>query len=259
MRAVTTAVVNTGGRLESVVCQPPLTLRQVHSDEPECCALCLVATSAGPLAGDDLEFNLTLRSGACATLQATGASLAQGDSSGESRLRTRVILDEDANLRGRPGPVVVAAGGRVDVAVALDLAAGAHIQWQELVVLGRTSQAKGAATLRWDVTRAGRPLLRQVVDLTDPVLTAWPGMLSGGRVIASALISGPDVLARTVVASDTAVAARLDENTVLVTVLGSDAAVVSRALADLMASAVARPLPAAGSPNYDIQTPIRAS
>ena len=73
-------------------------------------------------------------------------------------------------------------------------------------------------------------MLRQTVDLTDPTLTAWPGMLAGGRVIASAFLSGPDVVAQTRIASETAVAARLDANTCLVTVLGTDVSEVSAQL-----------------------------
>jgi urease accessory protein len=245
MRAVTTAVVGCGGRLEHVVCQPPLTLRQVHANDPACCGLCLVGTTAGPLAGDDLELNLTLRAGATATLQATGASIAQGAHDGRSRIQTNVELGANATLWARPGTVIVADGASVDVAVSIDLAHGAHLEWSEMLLLGRTGQAGGAATLRWNVTRAGRPVLRQSVDLTDPTLSAWPGMLSGGRVLASTLISGPHILARTIVASETAVLAKLDEETVLVTVLGSDAAAVSKTFDKLAASVSLLNTPAA--------------
>ena len=146
-----------------------------------------------------------------------------------------MIVGEDAVLRARPGAVVVAAGGRVDVTVTLDLAVGAHMEWREMVVLGRTAEAGGSATLRWDVTRAGRPILRQTVDLSDPALADWPGMLAGGRVIATALLSGPGVVARTVVVSGTTVASQLDEHTLLVTAIGADAASVGAALDELIA------------------------
>jgi urease accessory protein len=244
MRALTTALVGCGGRLENVICQAPLTLRQVHNDDPSCCALCLVGTTAGPLAGDDLEFNLTLRAGATATLQATGANLAQGAHDGLSRIRTNVELGADATLRARPSTLIVADGARVEVAVRVNLAPGAHLEWSELVVLGRTGQARGAVTVRWDVTRAGRPVLRQSVDLTDPRLSAWPGMLAGGRVLGSGLITGPNVLARTIVASETAVLAKLDGETALLTVLGSDAAAVRQTVDELVAKVA--PLTAIG-------------
>jgi len=74
------AVVAAGGVLEVLDCAPPLTLRRVHSDDASICALCLVGTAAGPLAGDDLELSLHLLPGAHASLVATGASIAQGRS-----------------------------------------------------------------------------------------------------------------------------------------------------------------------------------
>ncbi|MCW2497699.1 urease accessory protein UreD [Jatrophihabitans sp.] len=230
MRALTRAVVEPGGVLGQYTCQPPLTLRQVRSDDPDVCALCLVGTAAGPLAGDELTLELLVTAGARATLQAAGASLAQGRGDGAGALHTRVRLGADAHLDARPGAVVVGAGGRVDVSVELELGTGSGITWRETVVLGRSDEAAGAATLRWDVTRGGRPVLRQFIDLTDPELSAWPGLLSGGRVIATALLSGPGVMAQTLVADDTAAAVALDPQTLLVTVLGSDAAEVGRRL-----------------------------
>lgn len=242
MHALTRAVVGAGGALESVTCQPPLTLRQVRTDDPDTCALCLVGTAAGPLAGDDLTLDIRLRAGARATLTAAGASLSQGNDGARATLRTRLSLGHAASLRAQPGPVIVAEGANVDVAVEIELAADAHLEWRELIVLGRSGEAPGRATLRWDVTRAGRPVLRQTVDLTDPALMAWPGMLARRRVIATALVTGPRVQAKTQVSSGIAVAARLDEHTCLITVLGNDAAEVSRqlsCLSDALASSVA--------------------
>ena len=86
--ARTTAVVEPGGVLGELACAPPLTLRQVHgADGQGRCELRLVGTAAGPLAGDDLSICLELRPGARATLRATGASVAQGRSSGSTVTR----------------------------------------------------------------------------------------------------------------------------------------------------------------------------
>jgi urease accessory protein len=284
------AVVHPGGRLAGLSCQPPLTLRQVLAEEPGTCALCLVGSAAGPLPGDDLALVLEVAPGARATLQAAGASIAQGragtcgpteagrwparaaqpagagqptraagsagtdEADGQvagadraggaiteatanaagwaARLSLAAVVGEGAVLRADPGPLVVRPGGRVRATVGITLAAGAAVDWREIVVL---QQARGdgpggypAAALGWDVTCAGRPLLRQVTDLTDPVRAAWPEMLAGGRVLASALLAGPGVCARTVVAGPMAVAQRLDGDAVLVTVLGDDAATALR-------------------------------
>jgi len=257
--ARTSAVIEAGGVLGELCCAPPLTLRQVHSDAADRCELRLVGTAAGPLAGDDLSISLRLRPGARAALAATGASLAQGrDHAGTedgrdrhgtgghgtgghgtggaaATLAIRADLADGADLVADPGTLVVCRGSRVDVHVELTLGAGATVQWRELIVLGRTGEPAGQATLRWDVTRLGRPVLRQFVDLADPVLTAWGGLTARRRVLACALIcdSDPARAARTVVASATAVAQRVDDHTVLVTVLDDDASGATRTLEEL--------------------------
>ena len=218
---------------------PPLTLRQVHGTEP-CgqgrCELRLVGTAAGPLAGDDLSICLTLRAGARATLRAAGASLAQGRDAAVAgvagvagMLSIRADLAERADLVADPGALIVCRGSRVDVRLELALGAGAAVDWRELIVLGRTGEPPGHATLRWDVTRLGRPVLRQFVDLDGTTLTA------GRRVLACALISDPASAPRTVVASPVAVAQRVDDDTLLVSVLDDDAARATRQLDDLCA------------------------
>jgi urease accessory protein len=242
MRAFTSAVIERGGRLAELRCEPPLTVRQVHSDDTRTCALCLVGTAAGPLAGDDLALDLTVRDGAHATLQAAGATIAQGGG-GSRSMYTAVTLGARARLVAHPGAVIVARGSRVDITVCLDLAADAAAEWHELLVLGRTGEDPGAATLRWNVTRGGRAILRQFVDLADPALAAWRGMTAGRRVLATALICDPTRPATTVVHSATAVTARLDEHTSLLTVLAHDTAEATVQLS-VQLSAVRRTAPA---------------
>ncbi len=257
MIARTSAVIEPGGVLGELACAPPLTLRQVHSEVRDRCELRLVGTAAGPLAGDDLSIRLRLRPGARATLRATGASLAQGrpqrDQPGPDQpgrrsrvdaatlpitatLAIRAELGDGADLVADPGALVVCQGSRIDVRVELALGDGAAVQWRELIVLGRTGEPHGAATLRWDVTRLGRPVLRQFTDLGPRSGEAPAGRLTAGRrVLACALIAGPATAARTIATAATAVAQRVDEQTLLVTVLDDDAASATRRLDDLCA------------------------
>ncbi len=244
------AVIEPGGVLGELACAPPLTLRQVHSDVGGRCELRLVGTAAGPLARDDLSVWLRLRPGARAALAATGASLAQGRGQEDAAaLSIRADLADGADLVADPGTLVVCQGGRIDVRVELALGAGAAVEWRELIVLGRTGEPPGRATLRWDVTRLGRPVLRQFIDLdpevpavsgvpgSGPALTARTGLTAGRRVLACALLAGPASASATVVASATAVAQRVDDHTLLVTVLDDDAASAARRLDELCARA----------------------
>ena len=155
-------------------------------------------------------------------------------------LSIRADLAEGADLIADPGALVVCQGSRVDVRLDLALGAGAALDWRELIVLGRTGEPAGQATLRWDVTRLGRPVLRQLVDLNPrtpntPDPAARAGLTAGRRVLACALIAGPALAPRTVVASPVAVAQRIDDHTLLVTVLDDDAARATRQLDDLCA------------------------
>jgi urease accessory protein len=239
--ARSSAVIEAGGVLGEVSCTPPLTLRQVHGDAADRCELRLVGTAAGPLAGDDLSISLRLRPGARAALAATGASLAQGRGGAgrAAALALRAELADGADLVADPGALVVCRGSRVDVRVELVLGRGAAVRWRELIVLGRTGEPPGRATLRWDVTRLGRPVLRQFVDLADPALVAWAGLTARRRVLACTLVSDcdPAWTPRTVVASATAVAQRIDDHTLLATVLDDDAARATRQLDELCAQA----------------------
>ena len=253
MIAGTAAVIEPGGVLGELACAPPLTLRQVYSDAPDRCELRLVGTAAGPLAGDDLSLSLQLRPGARVTLRATGASLSQGrgrgrgwghenlgDDAESAVLSIRADLAEGADLVADPGALVVCAGSRVNVRLELALDRGASVEWRELIVLGRTGEPPGQATLSWDVTRLGRPVLRQFVDLdlgSDLAKTGWAGLTSRRRVLACALICDPASTPRTLVASATAVAQRVDDHTLMVTVLDDDAASAIRQLDDLCARA----------------------
>jgi urease accessory protein len=213
--ASASALVEAGGVLRRIESAPPLTLRQVLSEQG--CALCLVGSAAGPLAGDDLCLSLDIRGDT--SLTASGATIAQG---GASTLRTRIDVGAGATLRADPGPLIVCAGACVDVTLDITLDESATVAWREVLVLGRSHEPPGTATLRWNVRRGGVPLLRQTVDLTDPGLVAWPGLLHGKRVLATTLRVGPAVCARTVVHSAMSVTQRLDEHAELHTTLADN-------------------------------------
>lgn len=223
MKARTSAVVLRDGALAELHCEPPLTLRRITAGDRHTCALCLVGSAAGPLDGDDLTLAIRVDANAQATLQATAATIAQGHGGAASSLRCEIEVGAGGRLSADPGALVVCDGSRIDVSVRVNLAADAGFDWREVVVLGRTGDARtGIATIRWDIERAGRPVLRQSVDTS-----AWP---DAPRVLANRFVTGPGIAARTVAASPRAVAQQVDAHSVLVTVLGASAAAVTRQL-----------------------------
>lgn len=225
MIAASYARIETGAiaRLDS---QPPLTLRQVRAPHGVV-GLCLVGTAAGPLDGDDLRLGLDIAAGARTELCASGASIAQG---GRSRVSIDIRLGPYASLTADPGALVITESACVDLTVRIEMHPTASIRWRELVVLGRTGQAPGAARLRWDVVADELPLLRQEIDLRDRAMAAWRGILAGRRVLLSEFIAGPEVSARTVVHSRTAVTHRLTDHASLTSALANSAAELPRSL-----------------------------
>ena len=91
----------------------------------------------------DLALDLHVAAGARASLQATGASLAQGSGAPATPLDRRAAGRGAPGLVADPGPLIVAAGARVAVAVGLELAVDAQLSWRETVVLGRTNESPG--------------------------------------------------------------------------------------------------------------------
>jgi hypothetical protein len=87
--------------------------------------------------------------------------------------------------------------------------------------------------LRWDVERAGEPLLRQTTDLTDRTLRDWPGTIANARVLATRLVVGPGVRARSVMASRAGAVLAIADHAELITVLAPDAVAAQKALAEL--------------------------
>ena len=157
-----------------------------------------------PLPGDDLSLSLCLRAGAQATLRATGASLAQGRGSrSATALSFRVDFAEGASPVAARGPLVVCRVSRMDVRLKLTLGAGAAVEWHEMIVLGCTREPSGQVTLRWDVSRADRPVLRQ--SATCPT-RRWRAFPPGRRVLACALSIDPATTPPTVVARPAAMA-----------------------------------------------------
>lgn len=184
MRRASLAAVDPGGILAEVESGPPLTIRQVQADDDATCALCLVGSAAGPLAGDDVRLRLAVSDGARATLTSAGASIVQGRPGGDPALvRTDIEVGARGRLRGRPPELVACAHSAVRVSVRLDLATDADVRWREIVALGRYGEPGGAARLSWRVDVGGEPVLRQDLDL--PAGRVWPGLLAGRRVLAT--------------------------------------------------------------------------
>lgn len=141
----------------------------------------LVGSAAGPLGGDDLTLTVEVGPHARLTIAGVAATVAlPGRHGGGSRMTTHLRLGEGAVVDHLPEPTVVTARARHESVLTVELAEDAHLHTRETVVLGRANEVAGELTTALDVTRRGRPVLRQRTSVTTEALL-------GRRVLATEL------------------------------------------------------------------------
>jgi urease accessory protein len=176
------AVAGAGGvtRLPVLASQVPLVLRRTPD------AVYVVGGAAGPIGGDELSLRISVGAGAFLRVRTAAASIALPGPDGlESVLRISVSVGAGGRLEYLPEPVVVAAGARHATIVGVSLDEGASLLLRDEVLLGRHGEDGGAARSVLRVDYAGRPLLRQSLEVS--------GAKAGADADAASL--GPAVLA----------------------------------------------------------------
>jgi urease accessory protein len=174
-------------RLPVLSSQVPLVLRRT----PE--AVYVVGGAAGPIGGDQLDFRISVGARAFLRVRTAAAAIALPGPDGlESVLRITADVGAGARLEYLPEPVVVSAGARHATIIRVTLAEGASLQLRDELLLGRHSETGGAARSGLHVDYAGRPLLRQSLEVwgADPV-TMGPALLAGHRAVGTALWVDP--------------------------------------------------------------------
>jgi len=222
-------------RLPVLSSQVPLVLRRT----PE--AVYLVGGAAGPIGGDELSLRISVGAEAFLRVRTAAASIALPGPDGlESVLRVTVDVGAGARLEYLPEPVVVSAGARHATIVRVTLAEGASLLLRDELLLGRHGEAGGACRTELQVRYAGRPLLRQSLEVsgTDRA-DLGPAVLSGHRGVGTLLRVDPDLEARPAGADDPAAAGEraptvgvlpLAGPGILVTALADDAVTLRRRL-----------------------------
>ncbi|BBG02445.1 MULTISPECIES: urease accessory protein UreD [Pseudonocardia] len=150
----------------------------------------LVGSAATPLAGDDVEIEVTVGPGASLLLTGVAAAVALPGAGRPSRTLLRCRVDEDASLIHRPEPTVVT--GRADHHTVLDveLAPTASLRARDVLVAGRTGERPGRYRGTVRITDGGRPLLVQTQEVGDPLLDGSAAHLAGHRVLGTEVVIG---------------------------------------------------------------------
>jgi urease accessory protein len=174
-------------RLPVLTSQVPLVLRRTPD------AVYVVGGAAGPIGGDELALRISVGAGAFLRVRTAAASIALPGPEGlESVLRVTVDVGTGARLEYLPEPVVVSAGARHATILRVTLAEGASLLLRDELLLGRHGEAGGASRTEVRVSYAGRPLLRQSLEVagTDAA-DLGPAVLAGHRGVGTLLQVDP--------------------------------------------------------------------
>ncbi len=148
-------------RLPVLRSQAPLVLRRTPG------AVYLVGAAAGPLGGDQLSLRITVRAGASLSLRTVAASVAlPGLDDAESVLTVTAAVEPGGSLEYLPEPVVVCDGARHATDIRVTLAEGASLVLRDELLLGRHGEQGGSYRNSLRVDYAGRPLLRQPLEVS---------------------------------------------------------------------------------------------
>jgi len=214
-------------RLPVLRSQVPLVLRRT----PE--AVYLVGGAAGPIGGDLLDLRIDVGAGAFLRVRSAAASITLPGPDGlESVLTVTAVVEAGGCLEYLPEPVVVSAGARHATIFLVTLAEGASLLLRDELLLGRHGEAGGTARSVLRVDYAGRPLLRQALEIsgTDAV-SLGPAVLAGHRAVGNLLRAGQAVSTDDVAYADATVAVMpLAGPGVLVTALADDAVTLRKRL-----------------------------
>jgi urease accessory protein len=186
------AVAEPGGRtrLPVLASQVPLVLRRT----PE--AVYVVGGAAGPIGGDELDLRISVGAGAFLRVRTAAASIALPGPDGlESVLRVTIDVEAGARMEYLPEPVVVSAGARHATIIRTTLAQGASLLLRDELLLGRHGETGGAARSVLNADYAGRPLLRQSLEVSGADAVAMgPALLAGHRAVGTALRVDPSAV-----------------------------------------------------------------
>lgn len=187
--AVLVAAVDAGGRTRLPVLrsQAPLVLRRTPD------AVYLVGGAAGPIGGDALDLRIEVGDGAFLRVRTAAAAVALPGPDGlESVLTVTALVGAGARLEYLPEPAVVCAGARHATIIQVTLAEGASLLLRDELILGRHGEPGGASRTSLRADYAGRPLLRQALEVsgTDQA-SLGPAVLVGHRAVGTLLRVDP--------------------------------------------------------------------
>ncbi|MFJ3439026.1 urease accessory protein UreD [Streptomyces cyaneofuscatus] len=188
-----TAAARAGGTVLPVLDgDGPFELRRLRSRGTEA-RVCIVGAMSAPLGGDRLRIEATAQQGAALHVTSAAATLAlRGPTTAPATYDVHLSVEDHAELRWLPKPLISAADSNLRQTWTIDLAPTARLVLREELALGRTGEPPGRVTTRLTVRRGGRVLLDQEADY-GPGAVGWdsPAVLAHHRATGQILIVDP--------------------------------------------------------------------
>ncbi|MGW0791941.1 urease accessory protein UreD [Streptomyces sp. NPDC002911] len=170
----------------------PFELRRLRARGTEA-RVCIIGAMSAPLGGDRLRIEVTAQQGAGLHITSAAATLAlKGPTTAPATYDVHLTVEEHAELRWRPRPLICAADSNLRQTWTIDLAPTARLVLREEQVLGRTGEPPGHVTTRLTVRRCGQVLLDQEAEY-GPGAPGWdsPAVLAGYRATGQILLVDP--------------------------------------------------------------------
>ncbi|MEW2636133.1 urease accessory protein UreD [Streptomyces sp. NPDC048389] len=231
----TARIVAEGTGLPVLAGDGPIALRRTRSHGTGL-RVTMVGAMSGPLGGDRLAVDATVRDGTHLTVDSAAATIAlPGHGPGPARYDIALDVGEEAELRWLPEQLIAARGSDLRTHTRVRLAAGARLLLREEQILGRYGEEPGTLTTRLTVHRAGRPLLDTELACGPGAPAGWdgPAVLAGHRAVGQLLVVDPafdDKPPEPRLLGLTAVITPLAGPAALVTALAQDALALRRVL-----------------------------
>lgn len=176
----------------------PLALRRTRAERDGWARVTVVGAMSAPLGGDRLRIEAEAANGARLAVDASAATVSLPGRDGRPAHYDVVLtVGAGAELHWLPEPVIAARGSDLLMTTRVVLAPGARLVLREELVLGRHGEPPGRLRTRLTVTRDGRPLLDQALDVGPGAPPGWdgPAVLGPHRTLGQLLVvPAPDPL-----------------------------------------------------------------
>lgn len=167
-------------------------LPRTHSAHPE---IVFLNTAGGITGGDRLSYSVTLEDGARATAATQTAERAYRSAGDAGEMRVALELGAGARLDWLPQETILFEGSRTQRRTQVHMAADATLLWCETIVLGRSAMGETLSDfyVRDDrrVLRGGRLILWEPMQIGAAHL-AQPSCLDGARAVSTVAYLAPD-------------------------------------------------------------------